>query len=100
MARALADCTIFNIGLEAAPFTNEDIYMRRFLTATVFFSMIATAPIVVRADDDHPRAHEERHERKAYYDRVHKDRHEWDEHEAAAWDRYRDEHHIEAREFE
>jgi hypothetical protein len=57
--------------------------MRRYLH-TFLLGAALMAPLGLRADD-HP---------KRYYDRDHKDYHEWNEREQQAYQRYRDEKHI------
>ena len=49
--------------------------MRRYLS-TLLLGVAMCAPVVMRAADDHP---------KRYYDRDHKDYHEWNEQENRAY---------------
>ena len=49
--------------------------MRRFLS-TLLLGLVISAPVVMRAADDHP---------KRYYDRYKKDYHEWNEQEERAY---------------
>jgi hypothetical protein len=68
--------------------------MKRFLTGTLLFGCLSIAPVVLSAQDhdgDHDR---DAHHAVVYYDRVHKDKHEWNDNEAKNWDRYRNEHHV------
>jgi hypothetical protein len=57
--------------------------MRRYLH-TILLGAALIATLGLRADD-HP---------KRYYDREHKDYHEWNDREQQSYQRYRDEKHI------
>jgi hypothetical protein len=57
--------------------------MRRYLH-TILLGAALMAPLALRADD-HP---------KRYYDREHKDYHEWNDREQQAYQRYREEKHV------
>lgn len=57
--------------------------MRRFLH-TILLGAALLAPLTIRADD-HP---------KRYYDRDHKDYHEWNDREQQAYLRFLDERHF------
>lgn len=73
--------------------------MQRFFLATIALWTLAIVPNSVRAQDmnhDHDHDHQAA---RVYYDRVHKDKHEWNDHEAAAWNGYRDEHHVKQTDF-
>ena len=75
--------------------------MRRFLIGTMMFGTLAIAPVMLTAQDhDGDRDHRDDHAAKVYYDRTHRDKHEWNDNESSNWDRYRTEHHIERAEFE
>ena len=63
--------------------------MRRYLGA-FFLTAALTVPLVVRADDDHPRR---------YYDRDRKDYHEWNEREDRAYRHYLEGQRREYREW-
>ncbi len=75
--------------------------MRRLFLATTMFTMLATTPLILSAQDGERReeVRENRAAARVYYDRVHHDRHEWNDGEGAAWNRYRDEHHVAVVEF-
>jgi hypothetical protein len=63
--------------------------MRRYLGALLLGAMLIT-PVAMSADDHHD---------KRYYDREHKDYHEWNEREEQAYRRWLDERHHEYREW-
>ena len=64
--------------------------MKAMLLATVFAGALLTSPAVLHADD---------HGTRTYDDARHGDKHEWNDHENEAWNRYRKEHHIKQSEF-
>ncbi len=69
---------------------------RLLLTATMLGAL--GIPVIAQ---DHDRQ-DDRHENTAtrrYYDRAHKDNHEWNESESAAWNVYRPAHHVRQSEF-
>ena len=64
--------------------------MRSAVFAIIFgFTGIAATPVAVIADDRDQR----------YYDRDARDYHEWNENENRAWHQYREERHLENRDF-
>ncbi len=71
--------------------------MKRLL-ATLLFAGLSVSPALLTAQDqDH---HDQDHHAKVYYDRVHKDKHEWNDGEAASWDRYRQDNHVKIAVFD
>jgi hypothetical protein len=72
--------------------------MNRRVIATLLFAGVSASPTLLRAQD--PDHHDQDHHAKVYYDRVHKDKHEWNDGEAASWDRYRRDHHVTVTEFD
>ena len=70
--------------------------MRRFLGAFLLTAVLVT-PIVVRADDDDHRRQANRVQR--YYDRDHRDWHEWNGREQEAYRHYLEEQRREYRDW-
>jgi len=54
---------------------------------------VLIAPIALRADNDH------KQQTKRYYDKKHKDYHEWNDNEARAYRSYLQENHQDYRDF-
>ena len=63
-------------------------YLSMFLLGAAFL-----VPVAVKADDDHRQV-------QRYYDRNGRDWHEWNPNEQQAYNRYAQEQHRQAREFE
>ena len=69
--------------------------MRRILSTLVLGAAL-TAPVALRADDEH----HDRDKKHRYYDRDAKDWHEWNEQEARAYRRYLEENRLRQLEWE
>lgn len=73
--------------------------MKRLFLGAVLAGALSIVPNTLNAQDrDHDQNRQDTRNR-TYYDANHKDRHEWNDNENSAWNRYRDEHHIKQREF-
>lgn len=68
--------------------------MKRFLLGAMLLGTLTVPATIVAQDHDHDNAAP-----KQYYDRAHKDTHQWTDDENAAWGRYRDEHHVKQTDF-
>ncbi|HEX4748291.1 MAG TPA: hypothetical protein VH302_02010 [Bryobacteraceae bacterium] len=68
--------------------------MKRLLVGFALASALCI-PAALTAQDDH-----RTEANKSYYDTAHKDKHEWNDNESAAWNRYREEHHVKQSEFD
>jgi hypothetical protein len=68
-------------------------HMKRLLLGITLGSALFI-PATLTAQQDH-----RTEGTKSYYDAAHKDQHEWNDNEAAAWNRYRDEHHVKQSDF-
>jgi hypothetical protein len=64
--------------------------MHRYLSAFLL-SVALVTPIVARADDHQ--------QTKRYYDKAHKDYHEWNDNEQRSYDQYQQEQHMQSRDF-
>jgi hypothetical protein len=66
--------------------------MRNFFLGAILISGLAAVPVPMGAQDHgNP---------KQYYDKEHKDKHVWNDNEASAWNKYRDEHHVKQADFD
>lgn len=66
-------------------------------TKGIIFGLILGTALCVPSASIAQDARDQSH--KTYYDASHKDRHEWNDNEDAAWNRYRDEHHVKQTDF-
>ena len=63
--------------------------MKNYLGALLMGTMLLT-PLVMKADDHHD---------KRYYDKSHKDYHQWNDHENQAYHKYVEERHMQYRDW-
>lgn len=72
--------------------------MKQIILGTILAGMLWAPSALVAQDRGHDESH--RAERQnSYYDSAHRDRHEWNDNENAAWGRYREEHHVRQSDF-
>ncbi len=65
--------------------------INRICSALLLGAFLITPAAIQARDDDHP---------KKYYDRNHKDYHEWNDNENTAWHRYLSERHEKDRDWD
>jgi hypothetical protein len=73
--------------------------MKKLLLAVTVASALGMFANTSSAQDDRQNQSHESTQKRTYYDASHKDRHEWNDNENSAWNRYRDEHHVKQTEF-
>ncbi len=73
--------------------------MRSLSMGIMLFSALSLVPVTMNAQDREHGQDSQRSDHKTYYDTAHKDQHEWNDGEDAAWSRYRSEHHVKQSDF-
>ena len=62
--------------------------MKRFLTGAMLLGALAFIPLSMKAQDPN-RDQNHGSNNRTYYDRAHRDSHQWNDNEATAWNSYR-----------
>ncbi len=71
--------------------------MTRILMGVMLAGALSIVPTTFAQDNGHDRDGDRG--QRTYYDAGNRDRHQWDDHEASAWNTYRTEHHVRQSDF-